>query len=72
MSAVPAPLTYLAVACDRSAHMYLLLSKLALDTWQRPREKSKQALTALGWQDATVNPLEEAQPGVWFRPLSDG
>jgi hypothetical protein len=38
--------------------------------WQQLRELASQALRALGWESAAVQPFVEVQPGVWQRPQS--
>jgi hypothetical protein len=36
-------------------------------SWQKLRVKSHDALIAMGWQDASLEPFTEVEPGVWVR-----
>jgi hypothetical protein len=40
---------------------------LSRPSWQKLREKSHDALSAFGWQDASLEPFAEVEPGVWLR-----
>jgi hypothetical protein len=39
--------------------------------WERLRQQSRQALRAFGWENASVAPFREVEPGVWSRPFGE-
>ena len=39
--------------------------------WQKLRELATEALRAMGWEQTTIRPFTEIQPGVWHRPPSN-
>jgi hypothetical protein len=40
--------------------------------WQRLRELATETLRVFGWEQRSVKPFNEVEPGVWFRPPNEG